>query len=250
MKLSCNIIRDLLPNYIENLTAKETEQAILEHLEECKECKEIYSQMKEEISVQNVVEVPPLKNFLKKTKWFYALEIINILSIIGILVPLIVDFAVNKKFTWSIISSVGIIYFLIGLTICWKTNKRKVITTALWESILLFPMLYIIELVINTNFLEQPVYWFWSIAVPISILWLVIIWTSIFLKEVTKLNWWSIMGIFTIASGGGTVFTNKWVEMIIKQSSTSSQAINLISAVSIGICLIMIGNIKKNRMKQ
>ena len=34
----CKIVQDLLPNYVENLTTKETNQFIENHLENCKDC--------------------------------------------------------------------------------------------------------------------------------------------------------------------------------------------------------------------
>ena len=47
---NCKIVQDLLPNYIENLTAQDTNLFVEEHLKECVECKEIYGNMRKEIS--------------------------------------------------------------------------------------------------------------------------------------------------------------------------------------------------------
>lgn len=44
-KKECKIIQDLLPNYIEKLTSKETNEFIDNHLIECKECKKILNIM-------------------------------------------------------------------------------------------------------------------------------------------------------------------------------------------------------------
>lgn len=41
MKRICSIIRDLLPNYIENLVSDETKQYVENHLTKCTECKQI-----------------------------------------------------------------------------------------------------------------------------------------------------------------------------------------------------------------
>ena len=37
----CNIVQDLLPNYIENLTNEETNKFIDENLKECSECNQL-----------------------------------------------------------------------------------------------------------------------------------------------------------------------------------------------------------------
>lgn len=66
-ELPCNIVQDLLPNYIEGLTSEETNQAVEEHLHTCVECKEIYEQMTADI--EKVEKVPTIElKFLKKIK--------------------------------------------------------------------------------------------------------------------------------------------------------------------------------------
>ncbi len=39
---NCEIVRDLLPLYIDHETSEETSEMIKEHLAECEECREIY----------------------------------------------------------------------------------------------------------------------------------------------------------------------------------------------------------------
>lgn len=48
---NCNIVTDLLPNYVEELTSKETNDFISTHLSECKKCQEKYLSMKKNIQV-------------------------------------------------------------------------------------------------------------------------------------------------------------------------------------------------------
>lgn len=73
----CKIIQDLLPNYIENLTTKETKAYIEEHLEKCQSCKQVLERMKQEfnlnITKKDNREVKYIKKFNKK---------INILKLI------------------------------------------------------------------------------------------------------------------------------------------------------------------------
>ena len=44
-KLSCEIVQDLLPSYIDQLTAKGTTEAVTEHLSECEACRAVYRSM-------------------------------------------------------------------------------------------------------------------------------------------------------------------------------------------------------------
>lgn len=41
-KMSCNVVRDLLPLYDEGLTSEETNTVVRSHLDECKDCTEYY----------------------------------------------------------------------------------------------------------------------------------------------------------------------------------------------------------------
>lgn len=45
MKNECNIVRDLLPLYIENMTSEETREFVEAHLSKCPECNEFYTSM-------------------------------------------------------------------------------------------------------------------------------------------------------------------------------------------------------------
>ncbi|MCR5481756.1 MAG: DUF4825 domain-containing protein [Clostridia bacterium] len=48
-EISCNIIKDLLPLYIEGLTSEESNSLIEEHLKECEACRELYEEMKKDM---------------------------------------------------------------------------------------------------------------------------------------------------------------------------------------------------------
>jgi len=49
--LNCNVVKDLLPNYIDGLTSVETKLEVLEHIASCADCNEIYTQMQAPISI-------------------------------------------------------------------------------------------------------------------------------------------------------------------------------------------------------
>ena len=71
MKLSCNIIRDLLPLVADNLASEDTVKLVNEHMNDCKECKREYEQTKEEetkFKGKERIEVLPLKNIKRKLK--------------------------------------------------------------------------------------------------------------------------------------------------------------------------------------
>jgi len=52
MKRDCEIVRDLLPNYIEKLVSNGTKEYIINHIAKCSECKTIFKEMSEDIAVE------------------------------------------------------------------------------------------------------------------------------------------------------------------------------------------------------
>lgn len=94
MSLKCYIVRDLFPNYIENLTSEETNQEIKNHLEQCLKCRNEYGELtksvmkiEQEDKDFNKREV----NYLKKCSKIVKRSFITI----GVLVALIVAIAIG-----------------------------------------------------------------------------------------------------------------------------------------------------------
>lgn len=65
--LSCNIVQDLLPNYVEALTSDESRAEIEHHLDHCDECRKMVHQMSADLVTANPIPYRELK-FLRKIK--------------------------------------------------------------------------------------------------------------------------------------------------------------------------------------
>lgn len=52
MEIKCNIIRDILPLYVENMISDDTRQFVDEHLSQCQECKQELEQIKRNIPLE------------------------------------------------------------------------------------------------------------------------------------------------------------------------------------------------------
>jgi hypothetical protein len=92
--LTCNVIKDLLPSYIDGLVSEKTAQEIEAHLSECADCKNVHMQMKSPLNlgiVKNEKEI----DFLKKIKEKSKLRIVKY-SIGSAIVALIIF----TLFTW------------------------------------------------------------------------------------------------------------------------------------------------------
>lgn len=248
MELNCAILRDLLPNYIEKLTSDETNQSIKEHLNGCVDCMEVYEHMKNELPTERASEVKHISNFLKKTKLMYSMiGVLFGMGGIGILVTLIVDLAVNHYLSWSLIVSIEIIYLFTCISVLIWSRKKRVLKSLGCGSIMLLPMLYILEFILNKYFVNPPVEWFISMALPISLVWLAIIWVTILLQLVAKWNWWNSVGIVAILSIFGSLFTNALAngQTIMQTFLSEYEWINAVCSVLVSIVCFAIGNYKK-----
>lgn len=64
-RIRCEVVRDLLPSYIEGLTSEVTNEEIESHLSACKECEILYCEMK--TPIEKPIETKEL-DYLKKVK--------------------------------------------------------------------------------------------------------------------------------------------------------------------------------------
>ena len=92
MKIPCNIVQDLLPNYIEDLCSEETKQQLGEHLQKCQECnrkyKEMVGELSEEYSMEEednlLEEIQPLKKIKRRHIWqLVSLGALIVITVIG-----------------------------------------------------------------------------------------------------------------------------------------------------------------------
>lgn len=99
---NCNIIQDLMPNYIDNLTNKETNLYIDEHLKECSECRKSLEYMKKDLNLEgekrNSKKVIYLKKFNKKMKILkFILLVIILVFLISTTRKMIIISSLCKK---------------------------------------------------------------------------------------------------------------------------------------------------------
>ncbi|MBQ8762837.1 MAG: zf-HC2 domain-containing protein [Clostridia bacterium] len=65
--MDCNIIKDLIPLYIDDCCSSETSSEVEKHLSECKACKAVFGSMKSEITAETTV--CPKKNHSRINDW-------------------------------------------------------------------------------------------------------------------------------------------------------------------------------------
>lgn len=60
--MDCNVIRDLLPLYVDDCCTEQSSDLVKEHLDKCKGCQRIYSAMKTPAQLTVDAKVPAIKN--------------------------------------------------------------------------------------------------------------------------------------------------------------------------------------------
>lgn len=89
-KITCKLVQDLLPNYVEKLTDKETNQFIEEHLKNCDECRKLFERMQEKLKSNDVEskksKIEYMKKYNKKLKLLKFIILFIFLSILLIFI--------------------------------------------------------------------------------------------------------------------------------------------------------------------
>ena len=98
--LSCEVVEDLLPSYVDSLTSEVTNTAIREHMSTCEKCKSKLDTMKSDFGEERLQAEKKEIDFLKKTRRKnIKTVIISVLSIVMavLIVVLSLPFTSNEK---------------------------------------------------------------------------------------------------------------------------------------------------------
>lgn len=161
--ISCEIIKDLIPNYIDNVVSKESREIVGNHINNCIDCRNYYEQLSSEINLN--INKNNKVNYLKKTNIRFLITLISLLLITvasniilifyteanfeeGILTLIFLIFAMVLIMIKFVIPLVGLVYSIIYLK---KTGKKVLfiptIICSLWIIISLSS--YVINLINN-----------------------------------------------------------------------------------------------------
>ena len=84
--MKCEIIRDLLPSYVDGLTSEESNREIMAHVAECAPCKEILEQMQEEVQEKAPKEkrkINPFRKFNRRMRRAVAMAVVICIGVGG-----------------------------------------------------------------------------------------------------------------------------------------------------------------------
>ncbi len=252
-EITCAVVKDLLPNYIDKLTSDETNRKMEAHFQSCEACTKERDDMLKEIETETAPDVKDFKKFMTKTKLFYVLKgVFYALFGISVLTCFIVDIAANRRLTWSLIVDAALIFVFIPAFTAIYSKTHKLIKAAAACSFLLLPMLYVFALVIQANeYAPQSDGWFLHYAIPISLIWIIILWIFILIAAFTKINFWNATGILLLTVIFGSAATDAIAdqESILLLYTTGLEWIDSVSYLACAIICFLIGR-KKSKNKE
>lgn len=232
-KLNCSIVLDLLPSYINKLTSEESNRQVKQHIADCEECSVIYNEMRREIDTGK---------FLKKIKFNYVwIGLLYGIMIMGILISFFIDNNINNKLTWSIIVAASITYFSFCVSILIWGNEKRFIKALGCGSILVIPLLFCIEFVLNKNYHVKFQYWALNPGMGITFIWLLVVWIPVILYQLKKCNLFSSFGILFLLMWLGKLVTTQVIQRTIKiDILTGREIINTIVFFTLSIISFII----------
>lgn len=120
-----------------------------------------------------------IKNKEKNTRLVFAV-IITSLSVLGIIICLICNFAITGNLTWAWfpISSLVYSWLIVMPVILWSNNGLS--TSLIFASLLTIPFLFVLEKIIGIERLIMP------LGIPISIIVILYLWVAFLLIDKTK----------------------------------------------------------------
>lgn len=93
MKIKCDVIRDLLPLYRDNICSEESEKIVLEHLSSCENCRKELEKIDEELlGGNNMNDIKQIENVSqvwkrdKKSAFFAGTFIVSFLAFLGTII--------------------------------------------------------------------------------------------------------------------------------------------------------------------
>lgn len=248
-ELKCEIVKDLLPLYVDGMVSDVSKKSIENHLENCADCNEAYRNMAFHLEMETPPdEVPDIKRFLNKTKKMYFLYAFGGLSLIAVIVCLIVDLAVNKKITWSLIVGSACLFADVLIYVFFNSKKNKGINALSVISIGTFCLLSMIQIACYCLMRTGSV-WIFRYGLPILLIWIIVLWIPVLARNFLKWNLWDCIALFMLLLAAGNYITK-----LVTGDYTWSDVLNMrgfmVDAFGevIGfVVFAMIGRVKKWR---
>ena len=176
MKISCDVVMDLLPLYHDGVSSLSTKKLVEEHLEECQSCRSLLGRISN-TTIDNQIKAERQGVIMHQAKALRARYMQNIgaavfagLLLLGILTCAIVDLAISGRLSWSLIPIGACVFAGLVFTPAIKCGAKGIKTSFIIFSLLILPFFFVLSLLIDSGGLLLP------IGVGISVLSIAYLW--------------------------------------------------------------------------
>ena len=178
MKISCDVVTDLLPLYHDGVCSQSTKKLVTEHLEECESCRVLLSKI-DNTTIDKKIKAESqevIKHQAKALKMRYAQNIgaviFSSLLILGIITCAIVDLAISGAFTWSLIPSSSIVLAWCSFFPAIRYGSKGITVSLIALSVLIVPYLFVLNSLVDSQILHIAI---WMAVVGVVFLWVVFV---------------------------------------------------------------------------
>lgn len=161
------------------------------------------------------------------------------LGVLSLLICFVVDLGINRRLTWSLIPLISVA----SLGGTWLTFERsqhqRLIKAGICFSLLVLPYLWLLEkILVASQYIDAP--FFFKLAAPISLIWLLLLWLSVLIHHKVTWHWSYSVALFCLMSIPGSYL----MTIILGETDNLlSIMINVVSLGSLTIAFFFLGNI-------
>lgn len=206
-RLVCDTVRDLLPMYIDHMTSEASDESIKEHIAGCGECRAVLEQMKQPVKTETAEEVKDFKKFMKKSRMSLFYWTMGAAAVIAAVTCFIVNLAVDKKLSWFYIVCAGLVTAYFPAYICIISRKRRFEKTLAALSICTIVLVGTVQMALY-YLMNKGEIWFWDIGLPVTALWLLIVWIGAAVHILFKVNFMISLAAISFLAVPGNILTH------------------------------------------
>lgn len=205
-RLVCDTVRDLLPMYIDQMTSETSNESIKQHIEECGECKAALEQMRQPVRAETAPEVNDFKKFMIKSKMNLLYWIMGAAAVIAVITCFIVNLAVDKRLSWFYIVCAGLMTAYLPACVCIISSKHKLEKMLAVLSLCTVGLVGTVQAVLY-YLMDTGEMWFWDIGLPVTALWLMIVWIGAGVHLLFQANFLISLAVISMLAAPGNAMT-------------------------------------------
>lgn len=183
-KLECEVVQDLMPLCLGRAASRASVRMVLEHIRECDECRRHYEALCSGRSgFRRHWRLEPMGDASQRYfRW--SLLALNALTA---LICMVVNFAIDRRLTWSLIVMGAMVCGSLPVLTYVQSVTYRFMKALLCFSVLALLLLGLIQLVLH-NLMGVNGVWIWSVALPVTAVWLTVFWTAVLICKWKSLN--------------------------------------------------------------